>query len=186
MELKVRLFEELYEAWLRESEEQELRPLKGDFYRRLAKYLRKLEEEAKSLDEKSLKGRIKAKEFERAKKLASDLINLRFKKISNQVLAHGRSPEKSSLAEEELEIYSKMREAYLAAERLLNRIISGEEELSQPGDLVLVRFLKDVPSLVDSSLKIYGPFKAEDVARLPREIAEGLIRQNLAKEVKAS
>ncbi len=180
------MFEELYEAWLRETEETELRPLKADFYRRLSDYLRRLEEEAKGLDEKSLKGRIKVREFEKAKKIASDLINLRFKKISSQVLAGGRIPEKSSLAEEELEVYGKLVEAYHAVEKLLSSIISGRREGRPLGEMVLVRFLKDVPSLVDSKLKVYGPFKAEDVAFLPRELAEGLIRQNLAKEVKAS
>ena len=48
---------------------------------------------------------------------------------------------------------------------------------------MVVRFLKDVPSIVGVDLKTYGPFKSEDVASIPIENAKVLIRQGLAVEV---
>ena len=51
---------------------------------------------------------------------------------------------------------------------------------------MVVRFLKDVPSIVGVDLKTYGPFKSEDVASLPIENARVLIRQGLAVEVELS
>jgi len=58
-------------------------------------------------------------------------------------------------------------------------------EPSKPSELVLVRFLQDVPPIVGVDLKTYGPFKKEDVANLPRENAEALVKQGLAKRVGA-
>jgi DNA replication factor GINS len=48
---------------------------------------------------------------------------------------------------------------------------------------IVLRFLKDAPSIVGSNLKTYGPFKAEDVASLPVENAEILIQRGLAKKI---
>ncbi|MGC8999287.1 MAG: hypothetical protein ACP5JW_07900, partial [Candidatus Bathyarchaeia archaeon] len=51
---------------------------------------------------------------------------------------------------------------------------------------ILLRFLKDVPAIVGQDMKIYGPFKAEDVASVPVENAKILIRQGLAEEINVS
>jgi len=56
-------------------------------------------------------------------------------------------------------------------------------EPSKPSELVLVRFLQDVPPIVGVDLKTYGPFRKEDVANLPKENAEALIKQGLAKAI---
>ncbi|MBI2580606.1 hypothetical protein HYV85_02250 [Candidatus Woesearchaeota archaeon] len=47
----------------------------------------------------------------------------------------------------------------------------------------LVRFLHPVPRFVGSELEVYGPFDREDMANLPREIAEVLIARGRAEEV---
>ena len=176
------MFEELYEAWLRESENAELQKLNHEFYKRLTEYLGRLRREAEEADRKSLAGRLKVRELEKAQVLASDLLRLRFKKIFSLLEAEGKPPAELNLAEEEVAIYGGVKEALQAAETLREIVLSGVEREEEK--LVLVRFLKDTPALVDSNLKTYGPFKSEDVAYLPRELAEGLIRHNIAKRVK--
>ncbi len=47
----------------------------------------------------------------------------------------------------------------------------------------LVRFLHPVPRFVGRELEVYGPFDQEDVANLPREIAEVLITKGRAQEI---
>jgi DNA replication factor GINS len=47
----------------------------------------------------------------------------------------------------------------------------------------LVRFLQEVPEIIGSDMKPYGPFRAEDVATLPTENARILISQGAAVEV---
>jgi DNA replication factor GINS len=177
------MFNELYEAWLRESETSKLQKLKPDFYRHLGEYFRGLRREVEEADEKSLKGRLKLRELEKAEALAYDLLKLRLKKIFSLFQEVEKPPEALNLAEEEVAVYSKVKEAFQAAEALKEAAISGVEKKPEE-KLVLVRFLKEAPALVDSNLKTYGPFKAEDVAYLPQELAEGLIRHNIAKKVK--
>jgi DNA replication factor GINS len=48
---------------------------------------------------------------------------------------------------------------------------------------MIVRFLQDIPSIVGSNTKIYGPFKAEDIATLPIDNAESLIKRGIALKV---
>lgn len=48
---------------------------------------------------------------------------------------------------------------------------------------VVLRFLKDVPAIVGSDMKPYGPFKVEDVASVPIENAKILVKQGLAEKV---
>ena len=50
---------------------------------------------------------------------------------------------------------------------------------------VEIRFLKDVPTIVGADMKTYGPFKEEDVASLPAENAEVLIKRGVVVEVEA-
>ena len=58
-----------------------------------------------------------------------------------------------------------------------------EPEVSKPSELILVRFVQDVPQIIGVDLKTHGPFKAEDIASLPKENAEALIKQGLAKAI---
>jgi len=45
---------------------------------------------------------------------------------------------------------------------------------------ILVRILQDVPSFVGVDMKIYGPYKAEDVVLLPEQNVEALIKRGVA------
>lgn len=47
----------------------------------------------------------------------------------------------------------------------------------------LIRFLHPVPRFVGRELEVYGPFDHEDIANLPREIAEVLIMKGRAEEI---
>ena len=58
-----------------------------------------------------------------------------------------------------------------------------EPEVSKPSELVPVRFVQDVPQIIGVDLKTHGPFKAEDIASLPKENAEALIKQGLARTI---
>ncbi len=49
---------------------------------------------------------------------------------------------------------------------------------------ISIRFTNYVPKFVGKELEIYGPFEPEDVANLPRQIAEILIKKGRAEEIK--
>src|SRR6266705_1330992 len=68
-------------------------------------------------------------------------------------------------------------------------LLQGQEPShSRPknGEFVLIRFVKDVPSIIGVDLKAHGPFHKEDVAKLPQENADSLVRQGAAVEITAS
>jgi DNA replication initiation complex subunit (GINS family) len=50
-------------------------------------------------------------------------------------------------------------------------------------DLVLVRFLKPLPAIMGVDMKAYGPFQPEELATIPRQNAENLIKRGIAKKV---
>jgi DNA replication factor GINS len=45
---------------------------------------------------------------------------------------------------------------------------------------ILVRFTRDIPAIIGVDMKPYGPFKSEDVATLPLENVENLVKQGFA------
>ena len=51
---------------------------------------------------------------------------------------------------------------------------------------VALRFIKEIPAVIGSDMKTYGPFMVEDVASVPVENAKILIKQGLAELVEAS
>ncbi len=60
---------------------------------------------------------------------------------------------------------------------------AAEEARSEENPTKLVRFLHAVPRFVGRELEVYGPFDHEDIANLPREIAEVLIAKGRAEEM---
>ena len=49
-----------------------------------------------------------------------------------------------------------------------------------------LRLLKEVPAVIGSDMKTYGPFKVEDVATVPAENARILVKQNLAVKLETN
>lgn len=60
---------------------------------------------------------------------------------------------------------------------------AGEAEPAKAKTTKLVKFLHAVPKFVGSELEIYGPFDQEDIANLPKEIADVLIIKGRAEEM---
>ncbi len=48
---------------------------------------------------------------------------------------------------------------------------------------ILARLLRDVPSFIGADLKTYGPYKCEDVALLPAQNVDALIKRGIATEI---
>ena len=58
-----------------------------------------------------------------------------------------------------------------------------EEKPAVRRETKLVRFLHSVPKFVGKELEEYGPFEEEDVASLPAELADVLVRKGRAEEL---
>ena len=75
------MYNELYAAWRREIEEASLGGLPPDFYARIADYLRRINEESRMLDKKSVKVNLLDREAQNVKRMLEELLWARYKKL---------------------------------------------------------------------------------------------------------
>jgi DNA replication initiation complex subunit (GINS family) len=179
------VYDELYEAWRIEKENREVKPLPKDFFVRLMRYVKRLREEMRMLDEKTTRAKLLVRESKNVKKLGGELILLRYKKVLQKML-NGETVSKDSLTESEEKL---LRETFTLAESyqdFLKGVLSGRLvslDVKKPAPKRVLRFLKEIPAIIGADMKTYGPFKPEDVATVPAENAEVLLKQGLAVEV---
>ncbi|MEM2321148.1 MAG: hypothetical protein QXS79_04620 [Candidatus Bathyarchaeia archaeon] len=179
------MYDELLDAWKREIESPELQSLPKDFYARLADYVRRVREERRLLDEESLRGKLIQLEEENVKRMISDLVRARYAKLlqlieKNEVIPLG------SLTEEEESLYSDLMASKKAFDHLLSDILHGQKpraKQSKSKGFSVVRVLKEIPQIIGVDMRVYGPFKPEDIAVLPEENARALIKQGVAVEI---
>ena len=180
------MYDELFEAWKKEKESLEFQSLPRDFYVKLADYMKKIREERRMLDEKTIRAKLMQRELENAEKMIEELIRIRYEKALKQILAEKTMP-KQVLSEEKklFQEFLSVADSYrtFLKDMLRGRLSSIERK--EKVKLVLVRLLRSVPAIIGSDLKTYGPFKSEDIATLPTENANILIRQGAAVEVEA-
>ena len=178
-------YEELNEAWKREFHNQELMPLKQDFFKEIASYVKRLREAERNLDAKSLKAVIIEEESQRLSQLLIQLLDRRMEKL----WAQSEAAQSLMLESPENQAYKQITDLMRHYQKLKESLLQGLEPSSKPvkdkGPL-LIRFVKDVPSIIGVDLKTHGPFTKEDIAKLPHENAESLIRQGAAVEIRAS
>jgi len=178
-------YKDLYEIWRDEISSGELQVLPKEFYSELTEYVRRITSGARMLDEDTVKAKLVKRESENVKKMVKDLLNSRFRKMFEGVF-YGKPINEEALTEGEKKIYSEIYSVKENLESLIKRVLEGKyrvEEKVKERKYILLRFLKDVPAIVGSDMRTYGPFKPEDLATLPIENARILIKQGVAIEV---
>ena len=103
------MYNELYAAWRREIEETSLGGLPPDFYIKIADYLRRLNEENKILDKKSVKVNLLEHEAQNVKRMLEELLRVRYKKIVKTITQSQKMPSDLLTVEE-----AKMCETFVA------------------------------------------------------------------------
>ena len=183
----INLYDELYEAWKKEKENVEIQRLPKNFYAKIADYVKKTREERRMLDKKTTKAKLLNREFKSVKNMAEELIRLRYDKALKKSLARETVP-REVLTEEEEKLYGEILPLAEAYQAFLKDILQGRlsriEKEEKPKKMLL-RFVQEIPAIVGSDMKTYGPFEPEDIATLPSENARILIKQGVAVEVEA-
>ena len=175
------MYNDLYKAWKSEKTSRETQPLPNDFYQRTEAYLSGLEQENASIDHHTAKGRLTLKEKEVASRLLRELKKTRLEKL----LALARNRETindANLTDEERKLLKDFDRSLQA----FNQALNAETKTSAPEEtteLSVVRFLQDIPEIVGTDLRIYGPYKKEDVGSLPNQNAKALVKQGVAREI---
>jgi len=179
------VYDELYEAWKKEKENAEVQPLPKDFFARLAQYVKRLREEGRMLDEKTTKARLLGQESKNAKKMSEELIRLRYEKVLRKAMA-GETLAKEGLTDDEDKLFREIVASTESYQNFLKCVLSGRSsdlEVEERVKKRVLRFLHEVPAVIGTDMKPYGPFKPEDVASVPVENAKLLVKQGLAVEV---
>lgn len=182
------MYNELHNAWRRELENDELEKLPSDFYVNAADYLRRLREEGRMIDKRTLKARLLRSEMQKARWMLRRLVQARYRKVARK-LASGEKASSELLATEEERIFigcSSVVEAYQGFTSSLLRGKIDVRDVKKDRKTTALRFVKEMPEIIGADLKTYGPYRVEDIASLPNDNAGILIRQGLAEKVEVS
>ena len=182
------MYEELYKIWKNELEKVALEELPRDFYARVADYLKKLKEETRMMDKKAMRARLLRIEERNIKRMLREVIQVRRNKIVREIMM-GREIPSSFLSDDEQNMYQKVLQFSENFQEFMKQFLQGRKLTmthEYASKKTVLRFLKDVPAIVGQDMKIYGPFKAEDVASVPVGNAKILIKQGLAEEINIS
>jgi DNA replication factor GINS len=190
------MYNELYTAWQREIDDPTLGALQLDFYAKIAEYLQRIKTEDKVLDKKSVKMNLLEHEALNFERMLKELLGARYKKIIKTVTKNQKLPSELLTAEEArmCETFADFTKAYqnFADDLMQGQIKQIAESDRAPIKVVVktetapvpkrstIRFLKSIPAIMGADMKSYGPFVAEDVASLPPQNAQILVKQGLA------
>jgi len=168
------VYSDLYKAWKSEKSNSLPQPLPEELYHRTIMYLRGLDEELATTDRHTIQGRLLVKEKEVTDRLLHELMQARLQKIVSAAQNHAHI-QTTSLTENESKSLAKI-------EQTVSSLDQPPSKLDETG-LIVVRILEDLPEIVGVDLRIYGPFKKEDVASLPEPNARALEKQGAAKAI---
>jgi DNA replication factor GINS len=192
-------YERLHVAWVKERETEELQNINDEFIRDMKQYAQELSRAP--VDTETLTGRITMNERLHVNQMLRELTEVRLSKIVRREL-EAKPIDAQSLTPEEQRLHSNLRNL-LASFRDGSELPAPQAEpptraptaprqrpeapqpsaKAQEPDLVVVRFLQQLPAIMGVDMKAYGPFKPEDVASIPRQNAVNLIRRGIAKLV---
>lgn len=170
-------YEELRKIQARERASPMLQALPEGFYKEMKKLVEKKDEGLKknfSLTE--------AKEYESILKVAEEIHERRKQKIIMRAMKVGATDE-TALAEEEKEIFSKIRKSVEEDAENFGKMIHGKGGRIDEESIKRIKILKNLPKFVGVDLKTYGPFKEGDSIELPDKEAQLLVRRGIAEYV---
>jgi DNA replication factor GINS len=173
------MYSDLYKAWKSEKTNAAPQPLPSDFYQLVTTFMKSLDDELSSADLNSLRSRLLAKEKEITKRLLEDLKEERFHKIMIGAQNHN-SIQTNNLIEDEILLNATINKSVPS---LRQEPPAATLDSDLASTLTIVRFIQDIPEVVGVDLKIYGPFRKEDVASLPLPNAQALERQGVARVI---
>ena len=165
-----------------------LESLPSDFYVRIADYLRRIKEESRMLDKKTVKASLLEREMQNVKRMLRELVGLRYKKLLKIIHENQKVPS-DLLTAEEAKMFAGFLSFAEAYQRFVEGLLRGQisaVSTAKAHKRVALRFVKEVPAVIGADMKTYGPFMAEDVASVPAENAKILIKQGLAELVEVS
>jgi len=192
--------ETLFEVLRREKSREELQKLPEDFFKRVSEYIN---EKKKTLEKDSGQEKLTSfsekenifTQLNNMKSILRELYNKRERKIIEMALNKSKSDssiiETECLLKEEKDFFDELVEVFNKYRNnlLINIEVSEEEkkeeeeEKKENKEVKTVRFLHAVPKFLGTDLRVYGPYEEDDIACLPKELADVLISKGRAEEI---
>jgi len=174
------VYVDIYKAWKTEKTSQTPQPLPQDFYRRAESYLRGLQDD--SSDSRTLQSQLNQKEREVATRLLQELRETRIRKLVAAVRDKNQLND-ADLTDDEKMIAKSLSEVLAESHPTEKNEVNAVAVEPEQTIMSVVRFLQDIPEIVGTDLKLYGPYKKEDVGSLPSQNAEALMKQGAVKMI---
>lgn len=182
------MYDELYAAWLWEIENSELGPLPPDFFVRVADYQKRIREETRMLDKKTVKMSLLEHELKNVKRMLQELAWVRYRKLIKLVIEGQKAPA-DALTARETQVANGILAFADKYQQFVTDLLQGQTsqiDVAKVHKRTPLRFIKQIPAIIGADMQSYGPFMAEDIASLPVENAKILVRQGLAEIVGVS
>lgn len=179
------MYDELFTAWQYEIENEKLGCLSADFFSNLSDYIASLREENNKESQKTVKSSLLFHEMDHVTCMVEELLYARYLKII-QITKDTKKLPSNQLSSEEKNLFSNFSSFIKDYQLFKKNLFQGnpkKHKVEKSSKRVIVRILKDIPVLIGSDMQSYGPFLVEDVASLPSENAELLVKQGLGKIV---
>ncbi len=192
-------YETLFEILRREKNRGELQELDNTFFNDFSEYLLEKSEIIEHENEQSKlfgeQEKLKTlNELANIKKIIKELYEKRERKIVDLVINKSRTnstiasnpnllPEEEPLHDALLKVLDENRKSVLHSVIDINKIKMNKSKSEPTKNLKMIKFKEEIPKFVGKELEPYGPFKTDDQAPIPIEIAEILIKQDKAEEI---
>ena len=201
-------YETLFELLRNEKNRDELQKLSPNFLNEVSSYI---SEKQNSLNEKlnmySEEEKLKAERqiYHLKNSILRELYEKRERKIIAMALNKSRTNTiidtslmlkfEKEMFDQLVELFTNNRTEFMNKAFELKKTVIKETQTEEQDDdddddedegeveTKLIRFLTSVPKFMGKELEVYGPFEEEDVASLPEEIAELLIKKGRAEEL---
>ena len=179
-------YSELYEILRKEKYNEQLQVLPKNFFKEIAEYFSDKKKITEKSDEVFSDAIIKTKkQFENAISVLKEIITRRQKKTINMALIAAKSGiskrDIENMSEGERQLFELVIKELDAEEKKIVELVSGnygEKDLKNQ----FVRFKQDTSEFLDMNENKLGPFKAGDLANIPKEIASILINSGNAEK----
>ena len=191
----------LHQAWENETKREELQNIPDDFLHEMKNYVNQLNKTTANPD--TLSGNLTQTERRYANQLLRELTETRLDKIIKSEV-NGLPVNAQAMTPEEQKLHSSLRQLLTSYRQGSDIPVPQKQSPPQPRvsppmkeptpppkieekdtELVLVRFLQPLPAIMGIDMKAYGPFQPEELATIPRQNAENLIKRGIAKTVDA-
>lgn len=194
------MYDEIYAAWKREKDSEEIQPLPSNFFERASKYISGLRLSLSEPDREPDIRSASENEIKHTEFMLLSLLKTRARKIVLSPLTDSDETSPNLLESEHVmsdDLRKSLRRYFeqptiptCELEKTERQEPCGDvgtaAAVQKPSESMLLRVLQPIPILVGVDLDEYGPFQQEDLAVLPKENALALIARGVALEVRPS